>query len=74
LNSEAKQQQLDWRRSQVLELASQGYNQRDIARRLKVDPAAIKRYPVATTTGPGKLAETHSGSSSRRVSKVHDRN
>jgi predicted transcriptional regulator len=42
LNSEVKQQQLDWR-SQVLELASDGYNQREIASKLQVDPAAVNR-------------------------------
>jgi hypothetical protein len=31
LNSEVKQQQLEWRRAQVLELSSQGYSQREIA-------------------------------------------
>jgi hypothetical protein len=43
LDSEVKQQQLDWRRAQVLELASEGYSQREIANRLQVDLAAINR-------------------------------
>jgi predicted transcriptional regulator len=43
LNSEVKQQQLDWRRSRVLELASEGYSQREIAHKLNVDPAAVNR-------------------------------
>jgi DNA-binding NarL/FixJ family response regulator len=43
LNSEVKQQQLDWRRSRVLELPSQGYSQREIASKLSVDPAAVNR-------------------------------
>jgi hypothetical protein len=43
LNSEVKQQQLDWRRSQVVELASMGYNQREIAHKLHVDTAAVNR-------------------------------
>jgi transcriptional regulator of heat shock response len=38
-----RQQQLDWRRMQVLELASQGYNQREISLKLQVDPAAVNR-------------------------------
>jgi predicted transcriptional regulator len=38
-----KQQQLDWRRSRVLELSSEGYNQREIAHKLQVDPAAVNR-------------------------------
>jgi IS30 family transposase len=43
LNSEVKQQQLDWRRSQVLELASEGYSRREIASKLQVDPAEVNR-------------------------------
>ncbi len=38
-----KQQQLEWRRSQVLELASQGYSQREIANKLQIDLAAVNR-------------------------------
>jgi transposase len=43
LNSEVKQQQLDWRRAQVIELVSMGYSQREIAHKLQVDLAAINR-------------------------------
>jgi hypothetical protein len=43
LNSEVKQQQLEWRRAQVLELSSQGYSQREIANKLRVDLAAVNR-------------------------------
>jgi hypothetical protein len=43
LNSEMKQQQLEWRRSQVLELASQGYSQREIASKLQVNLSAVNR-------------------------------
>ena len=43
LTSEMKQQQLEWRRAQVLELASEGYSQREIASKLQVDVAAINR-------------------------------
>jgi IS30 family transposase len=43
LNSEVKQQQLEWRRAQVLELASEGYSQREIASKLQVDLAAVNR-------------------------------
>ena len=38
-----QQQQLEWRRAQVLELASQDYNQREISTKLQVDPAAVNR-------------------------------
>ena len=43
MTSEAKQQQLEWRRAQVLELASEGYSQREIARKGQVDLAAVNR-------------------------------
>ncbi|HET7284716.1 MAG TPA: hypothetical protein VFI70_08520 [Nitrososphaeraceae archaeon] len=38
-----QRQQIDWRRSQVLELASKGYSQSDIARVLQVDRSVICR-------------------------------
>jgi DNA-binding NarL/FixJ family response regulator len=43
MTSEVKQQQLEWRRAQVLELASEGYTQREIASKLQVDIAAVNR-------------------------------
>jgi DNA-binding NarL/FixJ family response regulator len=43
LTSETKQQQLEWRRAQVLELASEGYSQREIASKLQVDLTAVNR-------------------------------
>jgi hypothetical protein len=41
--SEVKRQQLEWRRARVLELASQGYSQREIASKLQVDLTAVNR-------------------------------
>jgi transposase len=38
-----KQQQLEWRRAQVLELASEGYTQREIASKFQVDLVAVNR-------------------------------
>jgi hypothetical protein len=43
LNSVVKQRELDWRRSKVLELLSQGYGQREIAIKLGIDAAAVNR-------------------------------
>jgi DNA-binding transcriptional regulator LsrR (DeoR family) len=43
LTSETKQQQLNWRRAQVLELASEGYTQREIANKLQLDLTAVNR-------------------------------
>jgi DNA-binding NarL/FixJ family response regulator len=39
MTSEVKQQQLERRRAQVLEVASEGYTQREIAHKLQVDLA-----------------------------------
>ncbi len=38
-----KEQQIEWRRSQVLELASQGFNQREICQKLQLDKSAVSR-------------------------------
>ncbi|HET7285273.1 MAG TPA: hypothetical protein VFI70_11360 [Nitrososphaeraceae archaeon] len=38
-----QRQQIDWRRSQVLELTSKGYSQSDIARVLQIDKSVICR-------------------------------
>lgn len=43
MTSEVKEQQLDWRRFQVVERASMGYSQREIARILQVDLVAVNR-------------------------------
>jgi hypothetical protein len=41
MTSEVKQQQLEWRRAQVLELSSKGYSQRKY-QQLQVDLEAVK--------------------------------
>jgi DNA-binding NarL/FixJ family response regulator len=43
LNSEIKQQELNWRRSKVIGLTAEGLNQKEIAQKLHVDTAAINR-------------------------------
>jgi DNA-binding NarL/FixJ family response regulator len=43
LTSEARIQQIEWRRSQVLELSSQGYNQTEICQKLQLDKSAVNR-------------------------------
>ena len=37
------QQQIEWRKSQVLELSSQGLTEREIAGRLQVHPTTVHR-------------------------------
>jgi transcriptional regulator len=43
LTAVTKQQQIEWRRSQVLSLASTGYSQREIASKLQVNVRAVNR-------------------------------
>jgi hypothetical protein len=43
LSTEVKQQQLEWRRARVLELASEGYNQREIVSKLQIGLTAVNR-------------------------------
>ena len=43
LTSVLRQQQIDWRRSQVVELASMGYSMREIAQILQIDKSAVNR-------------------------------
>jgi predicted transcriptional regulator len=38
-----RQQQIEWRSSQVLELSSEGYNQMEIAQKLQIDKSAVNR-------------------------------
>jgi predicted transcriptional regulator len=43
LTTEVKQPHLDWRRAKVLELASQGYSEREMGEILKVSDTAVHR-------------------------------
>jgi IS30 family transposase len=43
LTSEVRQQELDWRRSQVLQCSSEGYSIREIAQKLRIDKSAVNR-------------------------------
>jgi DNA-binding transcriptional regulator LsrR (DeoR family) len=43
LTSEVRQQELDWRRSQVLQYSSQGYSIREIAQKLQIDKSSVNR-------------------------------
>jgi hypothetical protein len=43
LTSEARSQQIEWRRTKVLELHSEGYNQTEICQRLQLDKSAVNR-------------------------------
>ncbi|MGB7679240.1 MAG: helix-turn-helix domain-containing protein [Nitrososphaeraceae archaeon] len=43
LTSEVRSQQIEWRRIQVLELASAGYNQTEICQKLQLDKSTVNR-------------------------------
>lgn len=44
LTSEVRNQQIEWRRTKVLErVSSQGYNQTEICQKLQLDKSAINR-------------------------------
>jgi DNA-binding transcriptional regulator LsrR (DeoR family) len=43
LTSEVRQQELDWRRSQVLQYSSEGYSMREIAQKLQIDKSSVNR-------------------------------
>jgi DNA-binding transcriptional regulator LsrR (DeoR family) len=44
LNTEERQQQaIEWRKSRVLELSSEGYSQREIAQKLQLDKSTVNR-------------------------------
>lgn len=43
LTSEAREQQIEWRRTRVLELASEGYNQTEICQKFQIDKSAVNR-------------------------------
>lgn len=43
MSTAVRQQEIDWRRSQVLELSSKGYSLRGIAHRLQIDKSTANR-------------------------------
>ena len=43
LTSEVRSQQIEWRRTKVLELASEGYNQTEICQKLQLDKSTVNR-------------------------------
>ena len=67
--------QIQWRRTKVLELSSQGNTQSDIAKTLHVGEATVsKGYIFPQTTGPDKLQDSHQRQTARRISKLYDWN
>lgn len=52
-------QQIEWRRSKVLELRSEGLNQSEIAQKLKIDKSAISRDFKFLREYARKNVETH---------------
>jgi IS30 family transposase len=58
LSTETKQQ-LDWRRSKVLELSSQGYSEREIAETIKVSDTTVHRDLVYLRVQAQENIEKH---------------
>jgi hypothetical protein len=51
---------MEWRRSKVLELSSQGYSEREISETLKVNDTAVQRFSISKTASPGEPSASHS--------------
>jgi hypothetical protein len=43
LTSEVRNQQIEWRRTKILELSSEGYNQTEICQKLRLDKSTVNR-------------------------------
>jgi transposase len=63
------QQQIEWRKSQVLELSSRGYTEREIASTLQVHCTTVHRDLVFLRKQAQQNLQRHIRS--RRVSKVY---
>jgi DNA-binding CsgD family transcriptional regulator len=50
---------VEWRRSKVQELASQGYNQSEISRILQISQPTIKRLGLPKTTSKTEHQKIH---------------
>ena len=59
LTLETKQQEMEWRRSKVLELSSQGYSEREISEILKINDTAVQRFSISKTSNPGESAASY---------------
>ncbi|CAN5191925.1 hypothetical protein BH18THE2_BH18THE2_43410 [soil metagenome] len=66
---------LEWRRSKVLELSSQGHSQPEIAKILQISQPTLNR-DIGFFERPGQRepAKTYPRQTSRRISKLHDWN
>jgi predicted transcriptional regulator len=59
LTLETKQQEMEWRRSKVLELSSQGYSEKKISEILKINDAAVQRFSISKPSSPGESAASY---------------
>jgi Trp operon repressor len=72
MTSEMKQQQLEWRRGGVLELASEGYSQRETANKLGVDLAAMNRNIQLLRQQANETLQKHIHETVPEESKMYD--
>ena len=64
--------QIQWQRTKVLELSSQGNTQSDIAKTLQVGQATSQQgYIFPQTTGPDKLEDSHKRQTAGGISKLY---
>ena len=69
-----EQSKLDWRRSKVLELYSQGYSQRDIAKSLQIGLGTVnKDLLFLRQQAREKLTISYSRQDTGGTSKLYDR-
>jgi transposase len=59
LSTEMKQQQIEWRRSKVLELSCQGYSEREIAQMLQMASCTVRRDLAALRKQAQESLKTH---------------
>ena len=64
---------LEWRRSKVLELSSQGHSQPEIARILQISQPTVNR-DIGYLRGQGQTepTKTYPRQTTRRISKLYD--
>jgi predicted transcriptional regulator len=69
------QQQIEWRRNQVLELSSKGHSGTEIAKILHVDKSLVSRGSyILKTESTGKSKVSYPIKTTRRISTLSNRN
>ena len=64
---------VEWRRSKVLELRSQGNSQPEIFRPLQISLGTVNK-DLSQTTSTGESKDSHKRQTARRISELYDWN